>query len=95
MNLLITLIIGVAASRAAHSTFPGSRWMGTASLGMGGALAGGLIHSIESGSAHLSGFSSMNIFWSTLGAVVSLALGVVIRRAEHAQVPGRIENPES
>lgn len=86
MNALITLIIGVAASRAAHSTFPGSRWVSTLMLGLGGAVVGGLISVVGSGFEHFAGFAPMNIFWSTLGAVVALASGVVARRAEHAQV---------
>jgi len=94
MNVLITLIIGVAASRAAHSTFPGSRWVSTLMMGVTGAVVGGMLGVIESGFAHFSGFAPMNIFWSTMGAVVALAGGVVARRAEHAQVqlPENIES---
>lgn len=76
MNLIVTLIIGITASRAAHAAFPGSRWVRTLMLGLGGALAGGLSNIVE------HGFAPMNIFWSTFGAVVALAVGVVLRRNE-------------
>ncbi len=80
MNVIVTLLIGITASRAAHAAFPGSRWVRTLTLGLGGALAGGFINVIELGAEHLVGFAPMNIFWSTLGAVVALAIGVVLSR---------------
>ncbi len=88
MNPIITLIIGITAARAARSTFPGSRYFGlagTMTLGIAGAVIGSFFGLTQFGAAeHWASFSAMNIWWSTLGSVVLLAVGIVARRSDIA-----------
>ena len=55
-------------------------------------MLGGLVSSYQHGPDQLIGFSPMQIWWSTLGAVVVLASAVVARRA---QQPQTVRAPEA
>ena len=89
MNTLVTLVIAVAAARAAHSMFagvcPGTRFFGltgTSTIGLLGAGAGALIG--FNGEPPAGDFSSMNVFWSTFGAVMLLGGSMVLRARLHS-----------
>ncbi len=95
MNFSVTLIIGFLAAWSARSTFPGSRFLGVAgtlTLGTLGSMMGGLINLYQRGPDHLIGFSPMQIWWSTLGAVMVLAAAVVARKDQH---PQSVKAPEA
>ncbi len=94
MNLSLTLIIGFLAAWSARSTFPGTRFLGlagTLTLGVAGSMLGGVISLFHHGADHLLTFAPMQIWWSTLGAVMLLAIAVVARRdqaqLQTAEVP--------
>ena len=95
MNFSVTLIIGFLAAWSARSTFPGSRFLGVAgtlTLGTLGSMLGGLVSSYRHGPDQLVDFSPMQIWWSTLGAVMVLASAFVARRA---QQPQTVKAPEA
>lgn len=88
MNTLITLLIAVAAARAAQTMFaglcPGTQLLGltgTFTLGLLGASVGSLLGFNGQPSTD---FSAMNVFWSTFGAVMILSGSFVLRARLHS-----------
>lgn len=77
LSILMWLVVGFLAGLLAKAIVPGtsakpSGFLGTAILGIVGAIVGGFIYFLVSGGNNhfRTGFDLMSILWATLGAVV-------------------------
>jgi len=80
MDLLIFLIVGLIAGVLAKAIMPGSAkepggWILTMILGVAGAFLGGFLgRALGLGGNAAGSFSFMGIVWSTIGAILIIAL---------------------
>lgn len=90
ISILMWLVVGFLAGLLAKAIVPGpaakpSGFLGTAILGIVGAVVGGFIYFLVSGGNRnfVTHFDLASIFWATLGAVIVVAVERVIagRRA--------------
>ena len=76
MSIIMWLVVGFLAGLLAKAIVPGtadkpSGFLGTAILGIVGAVVGGFIYAMVTGStAFRTHFDLMSILWATLGAIV-------------------------
>ncbi len=81
LSILMWLVVGFLAGLLAKAIVPGnaakpSGFLGTAILGIVGAIVGGFIYFLVSGgnTGFRTAFDLMSILWATLGAVVVVAI---------------------
>ena len=76
VSIIMWLVVGFLAGLLAKAIVPGSSekpsgFLGTAILGIVGAIVGGFIYYLVSGSAAFrTGFDLPSILWAALGAVI-------------------------
>jgi len=86
MSLIAFLIIGLLAGLLARALMPGPQPMGllaTMALGCAGSFIGGMIGSFLSFGGSWLDFHPAGLIWSTLGALILLALAAVGSRRMH------------
>lgn len=84
MSLLVFLVIGLLAGLLARAIFPGPQamgWVGTLVLGLVGSFVGGSIASLLRSDGHWLAFSPSGLLWSTIGALVVLAIAGLVSRS--------------
>lgn len=77
MSLLAFLVVGLIAGLLARALMPGNQSMGlvgTMILGVVGSFVGGLVSSFIRSDGELLALRSTGILWSTVGAIVVLAI---------------------
>ncbi len=86
MALLAMVMVGLASAVGAWALFPANRFGGAFVVALAGSIAGGLVAHSGHSPADVFRFVPLDVFWSTLGAVLLSALTAVRRRSEHAQL---------
>jgi len=90
ISIIMWLVVGFLAGLLAKAIVPGPAakpggFLGTAILGIVGAIVGGFIYHLVSGGSNgfRTGFDLMSILWATLGAVIVVGIerAVAGRRA--------------
>ena len=87
MGLITLLIVGLVAGVVARLVFPGSHPMGllrTIALGVAGSFVGGTISALLRSDGPLFAFSPSGLIWSTIGALVVLAVVSIAGRGARA-----------
>ena len=98
MTFITILIVGFLAGLAARSIFPRGRWgglTGLVTLSVAGSALGGVASMLLHPAGQRLIFLPLDVWLSTLGAVMAVAVSAVIRRADLAQVLPGLERQEA
>ena len=87
MSLIVFLVVGLLAGLLARAIFPGNQPMGMVStllLGLVGSFVGGALGSLLHSDGNWLAFTPSGLIWSTIGALVVLAIAAVASRGARA-----------
>ena len=87
MSIISFLIVGLVAGLIARAVMPGKQGMGlpgTLILGVVGSFVGGMLGSLIRSDGNWLAFQPSGLLWSTLGALLVLAIAGFSRGRLHA-----------